>query len=157
MAEPATRAEIRDLLRDYANVIDRKQLALWPGFFTEECSYRITTRENLERGFPLSIMLCANRAMLFDRVEATEKANIYEPHRYRHILGESEIRAQSPECVEACTGFLCVRVMLDGDSTVFACGEYHDEIVRKNERWLFRSRTVVLDASRVDTLMAIPL
>lgn len=153
----ATRAEIRDLLRDYAYALDRKQLSTWPSFFAEQCSYRITTRENLERGFPLSIMLCSNRAMLFDRVEGTEKANIYEPHFYRHILSESDIRAQPSELIEACTGFLCVRIMLTGEMTLFACGEYRDEIVRENERWLFRSRTVVLDSSKIDTLIAIPL
>jgi anthranilate 1,2-dioxygenase small subunit len=148
---------IRALLRDYANAVDRGALKRWPDFFAEACQYRITTRENVERGFPLSIMLCTNRAMLFDRIEATEKANVYEPHRYRHVLSESEIETGPDGAAVVRTSFLCVRIMLTGDMTLFACGEYLDEVVDDGGRAVFRSRTVVLDSSKIDTLIAIPL
>ena len=111
---PITLAEARALLRDYVNAIDRGRLAEWPNFFVEACSYRITTRENEERGFPLSIMLCNNRAMLFDRIEATEKANIFEPHSYRHILSDSEVVAEANGALMMRTSFLCVRIMNTG-------------------------------------------
>src|SRR5207237_2246312 len=77
--EKVTPGEARALLADYAYTLDAGRLAQWPTFFTERGLYRITTRQNHERGYPLSIMLCDNRNMLYDRVEATEKANIFEP------------------------------------------------------------------------------
>jgi anthranilate 1,2-dioxygenase small subunit len=154
---PITQAEARGLLRDYVNALDRGRLGEWPGFFAEACNYRITTRENEERGFPLSIMLCNNRAMLFDRIEATEKANIFEPHSYRHILSDSEIVSESNDALTMRTGFLCVRIMHSGETTLFVCGEYVDEIVRERGRCLFRSKRVVLDSSKIDTLIAIPI
>ena len=156
-AEPPATPAIRALLRDYANTIDRGALAHWPDFFAQTCQYRITTRENVDRGFPLSIMLCTSRAMLFDRLEATEKANVYEPHGYRHILSESEIEAGPDGVAVVRTSFLCVRIMLTGDMTLFACGEYLDEVVGEGGRAVFRSRTVILDSSKIDTLIAIPL
>ena len=55
------------------------------------------------------------------------------------------------------TSFICVRTMLDGRMTLFAAGKYADEIVTQGNRWLFRSKTVVLDSSQVDTLIAMPL
>jgi 3-phenylpropionate/cinnamic acid dioxygenase small subunit len=152
-----TPAEIRALLRDYANAVDRGALSSWPDFFAETCSYRITTRDNVERGMPLSIMLCQNRAMLYDRIEATEKANVYEPHRYRHILSDSEVVARRDAVAEVRTGFICVRIMLSGETSLFVSGEYHDEVLRENGCCLFRSRAVILDSSRIDTLIAIPL
>ena len=50
-----------------------------------------------------------------------------------------------------------VQIMLDGRMTLFSAGRYIDEIVAGPTRCLFRSRTVVLDSSQVDTLIAIPL
>ncbi|HUC63671.1 MAG TPA: aromatic-ring-hydroxylating dioxygenase subunit beta [Alphaproteobacteria bacterium] len=149
--------EIRALLRDYANALDRGEFGRWPEFFAAQCRYRITTRDNVERGYPLSIMLCSNRAMLFDRIEATEKANVYEPHRYRHVLSESEIARRLDGSAEVRTSFLCVRIMLTGEMTLFACGEYVDEIVREEGRCRFRARAVILDGSKIDSLIAIPL
>ena len=157
MSGGVTETAARALLRDYVHALDRGALATWPTFFTDPCLYRITTRENEERGFPLSIMLCNNRPMLYDRIEATEKANIYEPHAYRHILSDTEVVACAADALRTRTSFLCVRIMHDGAMAVFACGEYVDDIVAEDGRARYRAKTVVLDHSRVDTLIAIPL
>jgi anthranilate 1,2-dioxygenase small subunit len=147
----------RALLRDYVNALDRGALTTWPTLFTDDCVYRITTRENQERGFPLSIMLCNNRAMLFDRIEATEKANIFEPHSYRHILSDSEVVSHSGDALTIRTSFLCVRTMHDGSMMLFVTGEYVDEVVIEDGHCRYRAKNVVLDQSRIDTLIAIPL
>jgi 3-phenylpropionate/cinnamic acid dioxygenase small subunit len=55
------------------------------------------------------------------------------------------------------TSFLVVRTMLRGEMNLFVSGVYRDEIVRDGARLLFRSKTVVLDQSQIDTLIAIPL
>ena len=155
--EKVTPGEARALLADYAYTLDAGRLAQWPTFFTERGLYRITTRQNHERGYPLSIMLCDNRNMLYDRVEATEKANIFEPHYYRHVLSDSQLLPSKDEALTARTSFLCVRTMLDGSSILFCSGEYLDEVVREDGVCRFRSKTVILDQSRIDTLIAIPL
>jgi anthranilate 1,2-dioxygenase small subunit len=150
-------AAARSLLCDYSYALDDGKLSDWPGFFTDPCLYRITTRDNHRRGYPLSIMLCDNRAMLFDRIEATEKANIFEPHHYRHVLSDSQLVEQRHDALVVRTGFLCVRTMLDGDSILFVSGEYLDEFVVVEGACRFRAKTVILDQSRIDTLIAIPL
>jgi anthranilate 1,2-dioxygenase small subunit len=151
-------AGARQLLAAYTYVLDEGPLMDWPTFFTESCLYRITTRQNEERNMPLSIMLCDNHAMLYDRVEAVEKANIFEPHYYRHVLSDSRmLPATAADSIRMETSFICVRTMLDGRTTLFAAGKYVDEIVVEGDRRLFRSKTVVLDSSQVDTLIAKPL
>lgn len=152
-----TVADVRALLCAYASVLDDGELGDWPGFFTEDCLYRIATRENERRGMPLPIMLCDSRAGLFDRVEATEKANIFEPHWYRHILSESEVLKTAADALVVKTAFICVRTMQDGAMSLFVSGYYMDEVARVGGRCLFRSKTVVVDQSRIDTLIAVPL
>jgi anthranilate 1,2-dioxygenase small subunit len=112
---------------------------------------------NEQQNLPLSIMLCDNQAMLYDRVEAVEKANIFEPHFYRHILSDSRVLAADPHSLKIETSFICVRSMLDGRMDLFTAGKYVDELVKQDGRCLFSSKTVVLDHSRIDTLIAIPL
>lgn len=153
----ATALQARTLLSDYVSTIDDGPLADWPSFFTDPCLYRITTRENQQRGFPLSIMLCDSRAMLYDRVEATEKANIFEPHTYRHVLSDSRVLGVDGGALKVQTSFLCARTMVEGDLSLFVSGVYLDEVVQESGRCLFRAKTVVLDQSRIDTLIAIPL
>ncbi|MBD1552043.1 aromatic-ring-hydroxylating dioxygenase subunit beta [Pseudomonas typographi] len=152
-----TVAQARQLITDYTYTIDDGAVSQWPTYFTEPCLYRITTRQNHEMIMPLSIMLCDNQAMLYDRVEAIEKANIFEPHYYRHVLSDSKVIDQTDSTLHMETSFICVRTMLDGRVTLFATGRYSDQIVFENGRCLFRSRVVILDSSKVDTLLAIPL
>jgi anthranilate 1,2-dioxygenase small subunit len=155
--EQTIQAGARALLAAYTYVLDEGPLSDWPTFFTESCLYRITTRQNEERNMPLSIMLCDNHAMLYDRVEAVEKANIFEPHYYRHVLSDSRMLRATAGSIWLETSFICVRTMLDGRMRLFAAGKYVDEIVVEGDRRLFRSKTVVLDSSQVDTLIAKPL
>jgi anthranilate 1,2-dioxygenase small subunit len=157
LAPAITLAEVRSLLAAYTAVLDDGDLVDWPTLFTDPCLYRITTRENERQGYPLPIMLCDNRAMLYDRVEATEKANVFEPHWYRHILSESQVVKETRESLVVKTGFICVRTMQDGPMTLFVSGAYIDDVVRDGETCRFRSKSVILDQSRIDTLIAIPL
>lgn len=152
-----TEVEARQHQAAYAYTIDEGPLSDWPTFFTDPCLYRITTRMNEERKMPLSIMLCDNHAMLYDRVEAVEKANIFEPHFYRHILSDSRVLAATEDSLTLETSFICVRSMLDGRMDLFTAGKYVDQLVKQDGRCLFKSKTVVLDHSRIDTLIAIPL
>ncbi len=157
---PAVRVDVmrraRQLMVDYAYAIDDGDLKRWPTFFTEPCLYRITTRENVGKNMPLAIMLCDNQAMLYDRVEAIEQANIFEPHYYRHVLSDSQVSAYGGNLLTVRTSFICVRTMLDGAMLLFAAGCYVDEIEIDEQTCLFRSRTVILDSSKVDTLIALP-
>lgn len=150
-------AAARRLIVDCAYAIDAGELSQWPKFFTDPCLYRITTRQNEIMNMPLSIMLCDNQAMLYDRVEAIEKANIFEPHYYRHILSDSRPLSRTPNEMKVETSFICVRTMLDGRMSLFVAGRYVDDVVLGDGLCRFRSRTVILDSSQVDTLIAIPL
>jgi anthranilate 1,2-dioxygenase small subunit len=102
-------------------------------------------------------MLCTSQGMLFDRIEATQEANLFEPHYYRHILSDSFVSRDEGDVIETTTNFLCVRTMLNGDSMLFVSGRYIDEVVAEDGQPRYRSKMVVLDQCKIDTLIAIPL
>jgi 3-phenylpropionate/cinnamic acid dioxygenase small subunit len=153
----AMRDAARLVVLDCAMALDDGDFARWPGFFTDDATYRITTRSNEAAGHPWSLMWCDGQAGLWDRVEALERANHYEPHHYCHILSDTQVTAVTPSRLAGRTNFLVMRTMQDGATLPFLSGHYRDEVVRDGERVLLRERVVVLDQARIDTLLAIPV
>ena len=82
---------------------------------------------------------------------------VYEPHRYRHIVGPARIDRVEGGVAEARANFLAVRIMHSGDSRLFATGRYLDRIDISGPEFKFLERTVVLDSQKIDTLLVIPL
>jgi anthranilate 1,2-dioxygenase small subunit len=150
---------VEQLLARYAQALDADRLEAWPDFFVESGRYRILTAENLEQGLPLPLMQADSRAMLRDRVAALRHANIYEAQRYRHLVSCTVIETVDEDVVKAVSSFIAARIMHDGATMLFATGRYLDRISlgATLETAKFEERIVVLDSSRIDTLLAIPL
>ena len=142
----------------YARAIDEEEFERWPEFFFRECLYKLTTAENLAKGFEAGLIYADSRAMLADRVAALREANIYERQRYRHLIGLPLIRGGKEGAVEVETPFLVVRIMRDGRMDLFASGRYLDRIAEDSDGHLrFRERLAVCDGARFDTLVALPI
>ena len=158
MTDPAVLFEVSALNAACAAVLDSDRLEQWPGFFLEQCLYKVTTADNFVKGYQAGIIYADTRAMLIDRINALREANIYERQRYRHILGMPLITAEADGSVSAETSFLVVRTMREGQMDVFVVGVYRDKL-RRNEfgAWRYAERIVVCDSPRFDTLLAIPL
>jgi anthranilate 1,2-dioxygenase small subunit len=153
------RAQIDDLIADYAHAIDDDALERWPSFFSENATYKVISRENYEADMPLGIISCLGRGMMEDRIEALRNANIFEPHTYCHLLGRTRL-ASDPDnegCYLARTNFSVIRTMQSGDSVRFATGKYVDTITFDTERPVFASRIAVLESRRIDALLVIPI
>jgi anthranilate 1,2-dioxygenase small subunit len=157
LAAVVRRLEVERLYADYVGCLDADELERWPDFFTEDCFYRVTSAENYEAGMPLGLMRATSRAMLKDRVSALREANIYEPQRYRHLVGPIQIVGEALAGLAVEANFLVVRTLQDGEMTLFAAGRYVDRVVRGGTDWKFAEKEVVLDSRRIDTLLAIPL
>ena len=156
-AEIERRLELEALYTDYAHCLDNDALEDWPGFFVEDCYYRITSAENFGAGLPLGLVYLTSRSMLVDRVMALRKANIYEPQRYRHMIGAIKVESEGKGTIDVVANLLVVRTMQDGAMSLFAAGRYVDRLVRHNEGWKFTRKEVVLDSRQIDTLLAMPL
>jgi 3-phenylpropionate/cinnamic acid dioxygenase small subunit len=142
----------------YARAIDDGNFEAWPELFLEDGLYKLTSADNHAQGMEAGVMYADSRNMLRDRISALRVANIYERHRYRHIVGLPSVLASEGRGVRSETAFLVVRIMRDGTMDVFATGRYLDVIEEDGDGTLrFRERIAVCDSNRFDTLVAIPL
>lgn len=142
----------------YARIIDDDQVEQWPDLFTEDCLYLVTTAENHRQGMQAGMIYADSRGMLQDRISALREANVYESHRYRHLLGLPFVVKQEAELAEVETPFMVARINRDGTTELFATGRYLDEVVRnENGELRLKQRLVVCDSQSIHTLLAIPL
>src|SRR5215472_4883737 len=148
---------IHELIGEYAERIDEDRLEAWPELFTDPCRYLVISRSNHAAGLRQGVMYAASRGMLLDRVFSLRRANIYEPHRYRHVVGPIRLKSVGSGIAVVHSHFLCVRIMHDGVSMLFASGRYLDRIDVAATPFHFSERIVVLDSDKIDTLLAIPL
>ncbi len=156
-AKAVRNAQLSDFMEDYARAIDRGELERWPGFFEETCVYKVTSQENVDASYPFGLIYADSRAMLHDRVKSLREANIYEGQRYRHLLGRPFVVGEEAGGLRVETSFLVLRVMHDGETSLFASGVYRDLLRVDGEHLGLIERIVVCDSSRIDTLLALPL
>jgi anthranilate 1,2-dioxygenase small subunit len=157
MSAAITLERILALQAAYIRCIDNNALESWPDFFADPCLYVVTTAENRRNGFEAGIIYADTRGMLIDRIAALREANVYEKQTYRHIVGLPNILKNGGDEAETETPFLVLRVMHDGETSIFATGLYLDTYRAVGPDLKFAKRLAVCDSSRVDTLMALPL
>ena len=151
------RLRLQDLCAEYAACIDDDRLESWPSHFTADGRYIIITNENYQLGHMLGIVYCNGRGMMTDRITAMREANIFEPHRYRHMVGPPRIFDGENSEIRAETNFTVHRIMHSGETMLFASGKYVDRIVENDGELKFKERLAILDSRQIDTLLVIPI
>jgi anthranilate 1,2-dioxygenase small subunit len=157
MDDLTIRLGVQELIGDYAERIDEDRLEEWPDLFADPCRYLVISRSNHEAGMRQGVMYAATRGMMFDRVFSIRRANLFEPHRYRHVIGPIRLKAIEAEVASVHSHFIVARIMHDGTTSLFATGRCLDRIDISTAPFRFRERIVVLDSDKIDTLLAIPL
>jgi anthranilate 1,2-dioxygenase small subunit len=148
---------VQELIGEYAERIDEDRLEEWPELFADPCRYLVISRANHEAGMRQGVMYAATKGMLLDRVFSIRRANLFEPHRYRHVIGPIRLKEVTGQHALVHSHFIVARIMHDGTTTLFATGRYLDRIVISATPYRFSERIVVLDSDKIDTLLAIPL
>ena len=151
------RLTVEAFLGEYMLAIDSDRLEEWHDFFTQDGTYRVTTRENEELGLPLNIMSCRGHGMFKDRITALRTANIFEPHVYCHIPGALRITGMKGDVIESESTFTIIRTTNHGDMRVFVCGRTRDRVLLSEAGPKLIDRTVILDSRQIETLLVIPI
>jgi salicylate 5-hydroxylase small subunit len=154
---PTIRFTVHDLYADYARCVDDTRYEEWPDFFTEDCLYRIVSRENYDAGLLMSALALESKAMLRDRVYGMTKTMFHAPYLQRHIVSLPRIVSESSEGIVAEANYLVIRTKLDSYSEVFNAGRYVDTIVSEDGRLKFKKRICIFDSELVPNSLVYPI
>jgi anthranilate 1,2-dioxygenase small subunit len=146
-----------DLMNDYCELIDSDRLEEWLDLFTEDASYTVIPRENVEQNLPAAIILCPNKNVLRDRISSLRNANEFNLHYDRHLVSSIRVRphAENVWLVEA--NYAVFQTTLEGQSKLFSVGRYRDKIRLDGGTLRFCEKYVVVDTFSIPTLLATPL
>jgi 3-phenylpropionate/cinnamic acid dioxygenase small subunit len=153
-------ADVALLYATYAEALDDGDIARWPGFFADDCLYRITTRENLEQGMELCFVLCEGQAMLRDRAMALLKTVMHRRRFQRRIMSGVRLLTfdgLDGEGVKARATFAVFEAMGDDPSKLLVCGRSSDVIVRQGSGLKFKDRLCVVDSRVVPDSLVFPI
>ena len=156
-AELELRQNLSDLYASYAACLDAGRFDDWPGFFTEDCRYRVVARENHERNLPLGTMDLQSRGALLDRVYAVQSTLFHAPYYQRHIIGPARILGREGEVILAEANYLVIRTKRDQPSEVFNAGRYLDRILAVEQRLLFADKICIFDSELIPNSIIYPL
>jgi 3-phenylpropionate/cinnamic acid dioxygenase small subunit len=162
------KTEHRDLEADvallytlYAEALDDGEITRWPSFFADDRPlYRLTTRDNVERGMALCFVLCEGQAMLRDRAIALQKTVMHRRRIQRRIV--SGVRLLSfegleGEGVKAHATFALFEAIGDEPSQLIACGRSIDVVVRRGSELKFKDRLCIMDSRVVPDSIVFPI
>lgn len=151
--------EIQALLADVAAALDQRELQRWPDFFTEDCVYRLQSRENFDRDLPLATMAFESRGMLRDRVYGAAETIFHDPYHQRHILGAPRLlsEGQGEDGTRCESSYLVVRTKRDGMPEILSVGRYLDRIVRTPEGLRIAERLAIFDNDLIPNSIIDPI
>jgi len=144
----ALKLEIEEFNADYCAVLDGGQVERWPEFFTEDALYRVTARENAERGLPVGLVYAEGRDMMHDRAVAISRTQMFAPRHMLHVLGNTRVTQETEHGeVIATASFLLLQTLVEGPSTLHLAGVFHDRYARVEGALKLRERQVVYDTA----------
>ncbi|MDA0230399.1 MAG: aromatic-ring-hydroxylating dioxygenase subunit beta [Proteobacteria bacterium] len=157
MTETSVRDAINDLMADYCHYLDDDRLEEWLDFFTEDCQYKILSRENVEDSLPLELLSCRNKNMLRDRILSLREANIYNIHFDKHLLGAVRILGAENGGYRVQANYSLYQSNQDGVSELFSVGTYRDLITFADGKPLFKEKIAVADTFGIPRLLSTPI
>ncbi len=151
------RARLADLYGAYDEALGEGEWERWPGFFTEECVYKIIPRENHDAGLPVCVIEAESRAMLVDRVAAIRNTTLYAPRLVRRLTGSAVLRAIEAGNLHLSSSFASFQTMLNEATVPFLSGRFYDRVVENGGELRFAERICVTDSTLIPTSLIFPL
>ena len=161
------RLALDDLYARYVACLDEARFDDWPGFFTEDCVYKVMPRENYDRGLPLATMAAESRGMLIDRAYGIQNTLYHQPYYQRHLVSGLLVReiahevndGQAPgrRLIRTQANYAVFRTKQNHLSEVFNVGRYIDTIVEAGGELRFAEKLCVFDSELIPNSLIYPL
>lgn len=152
------RLEIESFNSEYCAVLDAGMVESWPVFFTEDCIYRITARENAELGLPVGLVYAEGRGMMHDRAAAIAKTQMFAPRYTLHLVTNTRVTDESAAGeIRAQANFLLLQTLVEGPTTIHMAGTYHDRFTRTGGSLLLKERQVIYDTTIIANDLVYPV
>lgn len=144
----ALKNEIEAFHAEYCAVLDTGNVEDWPMFFVEDGLYRVTARENAERGLPVGLVYAEGRNMMHDRALAIGRTQMFAPRYTLHMVNNVRVVSEDADgAIGAHANFMLLQTLVEGPTTVHLAGCYRDVFVRVEGELKLKNRQVIYDTN----------
>jgi len=153
-----SRDKLADFYDRYFEALDDLRLEEWPEYFVDECIFEVIPRENWQAGYKLCTIQADSKGMLVDRVQGILKTQVYAPRVYRRFY--SGLRATVRDeygFIKTRQNVIVAQTLIDGPSMIHLCGVAFDLLEERNDDFLFRERTFVIDSEMIPNSFIFPV
>jgi 3-phenylpropionate/cinnamic acid dioxygenase small subunit len=151
------RHEVEELHAAYAYCLDHGNIDDWPDFFTDDCLYKMVSRENYDLGLPLGTMFAEKRGGAQDRVTAVKQTTVYHERYLTHLITNTRILGEKNGVIEASSNYVVLETLPNQYTQILNAGRYLDKIVRQKGRLRFREKICVFDTVLVPASIIYPV
>lgn len=151
------RLELEELYAAYGATLDYGKIDEWPDFFTDDCIYKLISRENFDLGLPLGTMFAEKRGGLEDRVSAVVKTTIYHERAITHLITGIRVLGTKGGTIHATASYVVLETLPNQYTSILNSGRYDDKIVRKGGKLLFREKLCIFDSALVPASIIYPI
>jgi 3-phenylpropionate/cinnamic acid dioxygenase small subunit len=151
------RLEVEELHAAYAYCLDHGNIDDWPGFFTEDCVYKLISRENWELGLPLGTIFAEKRGGLLDRVAAIKQTAVYHQRYLTHLIASPRFLGEHGGVIETTTHYLLLETLPNEYTRILNAGRYLDKMVRVNGELKFKEKLCIYDSALVPASIIRPV
>ena len=150
------RLAIEDLYAAYVTALDERRYDDWLALFIEDCSYRLVSRENYERGLELSLLAFESRGMLQDRIFGIRETLFHEPYYQRHLIANF-VMTPDDGAIAVQANYVVIRTKPAQPSEVYNTGRSRDRIVSTTDGFRFAERVCVFDSELILNSLIYPI
>lgn len=141
----------------YGDALDRADYETWLNLFTEDCYYRVVSRENYDQDLPLSIMALEGRGMLKDRVYGITNTLFHAPYYQRHVIGTGQVLSDDGRIMQATASYAVFRTKPGSISEVYNVGRYIDRLLLTPQGLKLQERICVFDSELILNSLIYPV
>lgn len=146
-SDPVVEREILALIRRAARLADEQKFLEWMDLFAEDSRYGAITHENFNTT-GLHLFKDYGKRALHERVSFL--MGLWQVPRAKtlHLVTNTEVEVDSAaNTASAASNFLMTRTAEMEHAKLHACGRYLDRFERREGRWFFSERIVVVDSA----------
>ena len=150
--------ELEEFNTAYAAALDEQRLDDWAEMFTDDAFYVVISRENADRGMPVGLIYCENKAMICDRAFAHQHTAMFAPRYLRHLIANLNVKEESGGTIIARANYVVLQVLFDRpDATLHQVGTYYDKFRRTDRGLKLAERRCVYDNLLVPNALCLPV
>lgn len=143
--------------QQYALAVDQADWDTWLNLFTEDCIYKVQSRENYDRNLPMAALSLTGKGMLKDRIYGITETIFHDPYKQLHMVASPVVLSESKDLIESQANYTVFRTKNDGIAELYNVGRYLDRLQVSSDGIRIKSRLCIFDNDMILNSMIYPI